>query len=325
MLCGPSRVQAGRSATTSSSSAARGFFLVDTEAIVKARELGMVENHGVPSANHLDHARLLVTGSTGSAVTELVIPALLLRAADAEWSELVHVYVPHDPTVAFSGRDLRSPGIAAATEVARAAGFEPVVRSPGGRMVAYDSGAVVIDHLDRTTGIRHAGSATFAANAESHVRVLRGLGDVDARVGEVDGEYCPGEYSINVGGTAKVVGSAQRVTATGSLFSTVVQVAVSDRVRAVITDVSEALGYDLRTSSIAGMADYEPGLTAEEVAAAFAADYRGRLGLTDGEMPAGVVAHASSAGVAVPFHVDDWTRANPVPARRRCGGAGPGR
>lgn len=133
-------------------------------------------------------------------------------------------------------------------------------------MVAYDSGAVVIDHLDSTTDIRHAGSATFAANAESHVRVLRGLGDVDARVGEVDGEYCPGEFSINVGGTVKVVGSAQRVTATGSLFSTVVQVAVSDRVRAVITDVSAALGYDLRQSSIAGLADYAPALTADQVA-----------------------------------------------------------
>lgn len=260
---------------------------------------------------------LLVSGSVASTVTELVVPALLLRAPSAEWSQLVHIYVPHGPTVAFSGRDLRSPGIAAATEVARSAGFEPVVRSPGGRMVAYDSGAVVIDHLDRTTGIRHAGSATFAANAESHVRVLRGLGDVDARIGEVDGEYCPGEYSINVGGTTKVVGSAQRVTSTGSLFSTVVQVVVSDRVRAVIADVSDALGYDLRHSSIGGLADYVPGVTADEVAAAFAADYRSRLDLTDGQLPPEVVTHASTVTPnASPFHVDDWTRANPVtPAR----------
>ncbi|HUQ62057.1 lipoyl protein ligase domain-containing protein [Lentzea sp.] len=264
------------------------------------------------TANNLDHARLLVSGSTGNAVTDLVVPALLLRAPGASWSQLVHVYVPQGPTVAFSGRDLRSPGIAAATEVAHAAGFTTVVRSPGGRMVAYDSGAVVIDHLDRTTGIRHAGSATFAANAESHVRVLRGLGDVDARVGEVDGEYCPGEYSINVGGVAKVVGSAQRVTATGSLFSTVVQVVVSDRVRAVLEDVSDALGYDLRRSSIAGLADYAPTLTADEVAEAFASDYRTRLGMTNGELPPEVVAHASTADGTSPFHVDDWTRANPT-------------
>ncbi|WP_052684765.1 lipoyl protein ligase domain-containing protein [Lentzea aerocolonigenes] len=258
--------------------------------------------------------RLLVSGSTTSAVTDLVIPALLLRSTHATWTELVHIYVPQSPTVAFSARDVRSPGITKATEIARAAGFETVVRSPGGRMVAYDSGAVVIDHLDRTTGIRHAGSATFAANAESHARVLRGLGDVDARVGEVDGEYCPGEYSINVGGTAKVVGSAQRVTSTGSLFSTVVQVTVSDRVRAVIADVSDALGYDLRRSSIAGLADHAPALTAGEVAEAFLNDYRVRLGLTDGPLPSEVVTHASTVTPREwPFHVDDWSRANPVP------------
>lgn len=275
----------------------------------------MVENRGVPTAKNLP--RLLVSGSAACAVTELLIPALLLRAPDAGWSQLVHIYVPHGPVVAFSGRDLRSPGIERATEVARAAGFDAVVRSPGGRMVAYDSGAVVIDHLDSTTDIRHAGRSTFAENADSHARVLRGLGDIDARVGEVDGEYCPGEFSVNVEGVAKVVGSAQRVTSTGSLFSTVVQVAVSDRVRAVITDVSEALGYDLRASSIAGLADYAPALTAEQVAAAFAADYRGRLDMTDGPLPAEVVAHAStvtpSVHGAAPFHVDDWTRANPLP------------
>ncbi|MDT7783495.1 MAG: octanoyl-[GcvH]:protein N-octanoyltransferase [Pseudonocardiales bacterium] len=268
------------------------------------------ENHGV---KNLD--RLLVSGGTASAVTDLVIPALLLRAPHASWSELVHIYVPTSPTVAFSGRDLRSPGITKATEIAQAAGFETVVRSPGGRMVAYDSGAVVIDHLDRTTGIRHAGSATFAANASHHALVLRALGDVDARVGEVDGEYCPGEYSINVGGETKVVGSAQRVTSTGSLFSTVVQVAISERVRAVIADVSDALGYDLRRSSIAGLADYVPALTSAEVAQAFVADYRSRLGLTDGPLPAEVLAHASTVRPgAWPFHVDDWTRANPVPS-----------
>ncbi|MET9634700.1 hypothetical protein ABZX92_45405 [Lentzea sp. NPDC006480] len=259
--------------------------------------------------------RLLVSGSTASAVTDLVIPALLLRAPHATWTELVHIYVPTSPTVAFSGRDLRSPGITKATEIARAAGFETVVRSPGGRMVAYDSGAVVIDHLDRTTGIRHAGSATFAANASAHARVLRGLGDVDARVGEVDGEYCPGEYSINVGGVAKVVGSAQRVTSTGSLFSTVVQVAVSDPVRAVIADVSDALGYELRLSSIAGLADYAPSLVADEVARAFLKDYRDRLGLTDGPLPGEVAAHAFTVTPDKwPFHVDDWTRAHPVPS-----------
>lgn len=86
----------------------------------------------MPTANNLDHTRLLVSGSSGPAVTELVIPALLLRTPNVPWSQLVHIYVPHGPTVAFSGRDLRSPGIAAATNVARAAGSRRWSGRPAG-------------------------------------------------------------------------------------------------------------------------------------------------------------------------------------------------
>jgi lipoate-protein ligase A len=263
---------------------------------------------------------LLVTDPSGrpgdSPVVDLTLPAVLLRSRALGHPEVVHVYRPRVPTVAFSARDLRSPGIVEATRLARAAGFVAVTRSPGGRMVAYDAGAVVIDHVTATGGFEQAGSATFAANAEAHVEVLRALGRADVRVGEVDGEYCPGEFSINVAGTAKVVGSAQRVTARAALFSTVVQVEMSAAVREVIERVSAALGYPLRVSSIAGLADFLPGLTGAEVADAFRVDYRARLGLADGPLPERVVAHACGATAAgtsdLPFHVDDWTRAYPL-------------
>jgi octanoyl-[GcvH]:protein N-octanoyltransferase len=261
--------------------------------------------------------RLLVRDRPGrrSAISDLLIPSLLLRAEHAGWSELVHVYTARGPTVAFSSRDTRSPGILRATAIAREAGFETVVRSPGGRMVAYDRGAVVVDHLTRPYDLSRAGASTFAQNAESHVRVLRQLEDLDARVGEVEGEYCPGEYSVNVGGRAKVIGSAQRITRTGALFSTVVQVVVSDAVRDVIVAVSAALGYPLREASIAGLADFAPALTTERVAGALADDYRDRLTMTDSTLPAGVLAAADSAmepRTAAPFDVDAWSRANAV-------------
>lgn len=260
------------------------------------------------------HGRPVV--AVPSAASDLLVPALLLRSVRTTWTELVHVYVAHGPTVAFSSRDLRSPGIVRATGIARGAGFEAVVRSPGGRMVAYDEGAVVIDHLTRSADLRQAGSSTFALNAGSHVDVLRSLGDVDARIGAVEGEYCPGEFSVNVSGRFKVIGSAQRITGTGALFSTVVQVAMSDRVREVIVAVSAALGYELRESSIGALADAVPELTAHDVAEAFAGDYRRRLAMTDAEFPSAVVDHASHAGTTDederPFDVDAWARANPL-------------
>lgn len=221
------------------------------------------------------------------------------------------MYVAQGPTVAFSARDLRSPGIVAATALARAAGFATVVRSPGGQMVAYDDGAVVIDHVDRTAGLEAAGGTVFRTNAEAHVAVLTGLGLRDARIGPVEGEYCPGEYSVNVGGRAKVIGSAQRVVGSGTLFSTIVQVALSERVRAVITDVSAALGYELRPSSVTGIGDHLS-TTPARVATAFAEDYRRRLGTADLELPPELVDDAARAeaevGDPLPFRVDDWAR-----------------
>ena len=251
---------------------------------------------------------------SASPVAHLLTPAVLLRDAHASWREVVHVQRASRPTVAFSSRDLRSPGIVEATAVAREAGFAAVVRSPGGRMVAYDAGAVLIDHLTRSDELALAGSTTFADNAASHVEVLRGLGDLDARVGEVEQEYCPGEFSINVGGVAKVLGSAQRITGRTALFSTVLQVEMSARVRRVLQDVSAALGYPLRESSVAGLSDFLPGLTPDRVADALRADYVARLSLEPGELPGSLHAHVARAVdelADVPFRVDDWARAHP--------------
>ena len=39
---------------------------------------------------------------------------------------------------------------------------------------------------------------------------LQRLG-LDARLGELAGEYCPGEFSVNLAGRSKVMGVGQRV------------------------------------------------------------------------------------------------------------------
>jgi octanoyl-[GcvH]:protein N-octanoyltransferase len=266
-----------------------------------------------------DRRGLLISQSSlrreRSSIAELLVPAVLLRAGPGVPAQIVHVYTARNPTVAFSARDLRSSGIANATRIARASGFACVVRSPGGRMVAYDSGAVVIDHITRFARHGNASAASFAENAANHVRVLRSLGDIDARVGEVAGEYCPGEFSINVEGVAKVLGSAQRVTADGALFSTVVQVEMSERVRRVLVAVSAALDYPLSETSIAGLTDFAPSLTPSAVADTFRADYRARLSLTDEDIPDHLAAHVEAAtedGSGLPFRVDDWARAHPL-------------
>ena len=210
-------------------------------------------------------------GRSWNSAQELLAPAVLLRALPSDLRSVALVYRARRPTVAFSSRDLRSSGIGEATRIARRAGFACIIRSPGGRMVAYDDGAVIVDHITRPAGTHGAGHRTFELSATRHLGVLRSLSGCDLRIGAVAGEYCPGEFSINVAGEAKVLGSAQRIAAGAALFSTVVQVEMSQSVRRVIVDVSSALGYPLRKSSLAGLRDFDPALQVDQVLNAHAA------------------------------------------------------
>lgn len=91
----------------------------------------------------------------------------------------------------------------------------------------------------------------FASVARRQADALRGLG-VDARVGEVPGEYCPGAFSVNARGQTKLIGAAQRVIRRGWLLSTVVVVEAAVRIRPVLEDVYRALalGWDPATAGV---------------------------------------------------------------------------
>jgi lipoate-protein ligase A len=174
-------------------------------------------------------------------------------------------------TAAFSRRDTRRPRFAEAAEVARTLGFAPVVRPQGGRLAAYHQGSLVIDHVVRVANPHEGLGGRFAHYASLHASALAGLG-ADVRIGEVPGEYCPGEFSLNVGGTHKIAGSAQRVTRDGWLLSTVVQVAGSAETRELLSPTHAALGYEFDPATVGAIEDFVP-VTWETVRDAVLAAY----------------------------------------------------
>lgn len=169
------------------------------------------------------------------------------------------------PTAAFSRVDSLAAGFPAAQEAAAARGFAPVVRPAGGRLAAYHRGALVLDLVAPHTEARRSVEERFREGAETLVDGLRELG-VDARVGPVPGEYCPGEFSVNAGGATKLVGTAQRLTRHGYLFSAVVLVADPEPVRAVLRDAYAALEFAWEPATVGCVADAVPGVTVAEVA-----------------------------------------------------------
>lgn len=185
--------------------------------------------------------------------------------------EFLRVYSPV-PTAAFSRRDTLRPGYPAAAEAVRRLGWTPVVRPQGGSLAVYHQGSVVVDHVYRTPDASRDPLERFRRFAALHAGVLTGLG-ADARIGAVPGEYCPGEYSVNLGGTSKVVGSAQRVTRDGWLFSSIFQVTGAAALRAPLRAAYAELGYDLDPTTVGAIEDAVPGVTVAAVTSAVLAAY----------------------------------------------------
>jgi lipoate-protein ligase A len=181
------------------------------------------------------------------------------------------------PTAAFSRVDSLAPGFPVAQDAARAHGFAPVVRPAGGRLAAYHRGALVLDLVAPHAEARHHIRERFSDAADALAGGLRELG-VDARVGPVPGEYCPGEFSVNAGGATKLVGTAQRLTRYGFLFSAVVLVADPEPVRAVLRDAYAALEFAWEPATVGCVADAVPGVTVDDVAAVLVPRVLGLVG-----------------------------------------------
>ncbi len=227
----------------------------------------------------LAHAELLEGRAGDDPVLDLALAtALLQRVASGQRGPLIRVYRPA-PTAAFGRRDSFLAGFARAAEAAERRGFTPAIRSAGGRAAAYHERCLVIDEIVPASDAMADVDARFAAEAESQAQALRGLG-IDARVGEVPGEYCPGRFSVNARGQTKLIGAAQRIISGAWLFSTVVVIDGSERVRAVLEEVYAALDLTWDPASVGSIADEVAGVTLEQVRDALLGRLAGRYRLS---------------------------------------------
>jgi octanoyl-[GcvH]:protein N-octanoyltransferase len=166
--------------------------------------------------------------------------AILLRVAAGELPPTMRL---HRPTrvLAFGRQDAASERFGDAVAAARGAGFQPIVRLAGGRAAVYHEGTIALSQAipDRRPAART--HIRFERLARLVAAALRGLG-VDARVGEVPGEYCPGAWSVNAAGRSKLVGIGQRIISGGAHLGVVIVVRDSALLREALIPVYRSLG-----------------------------------------------------------------------------------
>jgi lipoate-protein ligase A len=176
--------------------------------------------------------------------------ALLNEVARGDRPPTVRILVP-EPTLAFGRLDALRPGFRPAAQAAARHGFEPVLRAPGGHAAGYHEGCLLVEETFPDAHAIEGIQDRFRARGRLFAEALRSLG-VDARVGEVPGEYCPGPFSVNARGRVKLVGTAQRVVRGGRLFAAVITIEGTERLRDALTEVYRHLGIPMDPGTVGG-------------------------------------------------------------------------
>jgi lipoate-protein ligase A len=229
--------------------------------------------------------RLLTDAPADAALDTALSAALLAGVADG--APPAFRLVRPAPLVSFGRLDRLRPGFAAAASAARAHGFAPVLRVGGGRAAAAHDGAVSFALAASADG----GTTERFEVMSALVRAALARVGVEAAVGELPGEYCPGSWSLHAGGL-KLAGIDQRVTRGTALTEGLVVVQGGDRVRAALVDVYAALGVPWDPRTAGALEDLVPGVTPEAVAAALRAELAERHVLQDGAVDAATLATA---------------------------------
>ena len=206
----------------------------------------------------------------------------MLRVAARELPETLRIARP-GTTVAFAKRDAVAPGYEEAVRAAREQGFEATLRLAGGRAAIFHDGTMEIGHAVPDEEPRAGIHERFERTARRLAGALGRVG-VDARVGAVPGEYCPGRYSVNARGAVKLAGIGQRVVGGGSHTGVVLVVDGEERINGVLGPVHEALGLDWDPRATGSVRSETASATWERVRDAIVTEYACEYDLVEAEL-----------------------------------------
>lgn len=216
--------------------------------------------------------------------------ALLRLVAAGELGESLRLYRP-DSIVAFGKRDAISQGFRAAVRSATRAGYSSVIRMAGGRAAVFHEDTIAFAWTIPSRAPRDDITERFERLSALLAGALRDLG-ADARIGEVPGEYCPGEFSINLGGSTKVMGVGQRLVAGAAHVGGVVVVDGGQRIADVLVPVYADLGLEWDPATSGDLASAVPGITGDAVRRAILRSFEAIADLETGRIPEAVLDRA---------------------------------
>jgi octanoyl-[GcvH]:protein N-octanoyltransferase len=217
-----------------------------------------------------------------AALDTAVSHAILRGVSEGTQPQTLRIHRP-GALVAFGPLDRLSPGYGRAVDAAQARGFGAVQRLAGGRAAVFHEQTIAFSWAIPDSQPRLHIERRFEELSSIIVTALRDLG-VDARIGEVPGESCPGEHSVNARGKTKLMGVGQRILLHAAHVGGVVVVGQSDRVRDVLIPVYEAMDLEWDPATAGGLEDEVPGISWEDAAEAILRRFADSYELVEGSL-----------------------------------------
>lgn len=180
------------------------------------------------------------------------------------------------PYVGATRPETRLPGFGDATRLAEAAGFPVLIRNSGGGAVAANEGSISFSLTSPVKDLRHGLYQRYDEGASLIVAAMVRVG-IKAEAGEVEGEFCPGAYSVRIGGPSgiKIAGLAQRVTRRAARLEALVLVEKTAELVPVLQNYYGALGLPFRVGSVGDLAETDVPSVVEALSEAIRARYPG--------------------------------------------------
>jgi lipoate-protein ligase A len=219
--------------------------------------------------------------------------ALLVAVGEGRSPAALRLYDPGD-AVAFSLLDRVQPGFDAAVAEARARGFEAMLRLAGGRAAVFTRQTLGFAWCVPDAEPRASIGARFEEIASVVAAALQRLG-VDARVGAVPGEYCPGEHSVNARGRTKLMGVGQRIVKGAAHVGGVLVLGASGRIRDVLVPVYERMAFAWDPASVGSIEDEIGAIPREAVIDALLAELAKRHDVVRAPMANGLLTAAENS------------------------------
>lgn len=189
--------------------------------------------------------------------------AILKQVSDGHLKETLRIFKPKR-TLAFAPRDIRDPNFQKAVGSAIQRGFQPVKRLTGGRAAVFHEGTLGFAWTIPDDNPRFNVDLRFKTVSNLIKKSLCNLG-FDARVGEVDGEYCNGKYSVNLNGNIKVMGVGQKLAPKASHIGGVIVVNDSLLTKSILVDIYEDLELNWIPETVGSLDDVNNKIKIDDV------------------------------------------------------------